>query len=743
MKHSFQLFVTSLLLAAVFSQPAEASVPLKDLAPAVQSASPGDTIVVADGFYSDIALTLTGCGSEGRPVVIKAEHPGKVVISGKSGLYLGGEWLVVEGFCFKDGEAYDGKAVISFKCDGSAANNCRITSCVVDNYNPVSRGDSFSYVHLFGRHNRVDHCSLLNKYNHGVTLIVMLDAESDRQNFHSIDHNYFGPRVVYGSNGAETMRVGTAQQCKSSSNTIITENWFDRCCGEVEVISIKSSDNIVSNNLFTECEGVLALRHGDRNLVEGNMFLGGNKRNTAGVRVVNSGHTIRNNVFADLQGYRFFAALALMNAVPNSLPNRYEQVKDVDIYDNLFINCKNLECGTGKDEERTLPPANVRFHDNVLYSSGEGKDIFTAVADKGGVICSDNKIARRAPQLPAEPVSRDAMGASWYSVNDDGEGVSEPRIIQVHSGQDNLCAAFANLADGDIVELADEGEYPISKGLEVRCKLTIRAKEGLASKPVIRFNGDKGANMISICDDGSLTVEGIAFNGFLQPGKVIAKAGISTAEKMIKPYDLTVDNCDFFNFGENSFNPIRGTKNTFATSVTVRNSRFYDLSGTAINFAAEKDDIGRYNADDIIIENCSFARILNVGVNIYRGGSDESTAGPYVEIRNCTFKDVCNMERGAVLRLIGPQILTVEDCLFDGSGRGGAAIRLDEATWEKISIHNCNLWNSGRILSMTGKAVDGPIYNAEPEYVDPEAYDFRQKSTSAMSKTAKRTIGIK
>lgn len=31
-----------------------------------------------------------------------------------------------------------------------------------------------------------------------------------------------------------------------------------------------------------------------------------------------------------------------MNAVPNSLPNRYHHVKDVTLEDNRFINCDNI-----------------------------------------------------------------------------------------------------------------------------------------------------------------------------------------------------------------------------------------------------------------------------------------------------------------------------------------------------------------------------------------------------------------
>ncbi len=48
--------------------------------------------------------------------------------------------------------------------------------------------------------------------------------------------------------------------------------------------------------------------------------------------------------------------------------------------------------------------------------------------------------------------------------------------------------------------------------------------------------------------------------------------------------------------------------------MTIKNCFFRDLSGDAINYAAEKDDIGRYNADDMLIENCSFYRLLGLPI---------------------------------------------------------------------------------------------------------------------------------
>ena len=43
---------------------------------------------------------------------------------------------------------------------------------------------------------------------------------------------------------------------------------FDRCDGEVEIISSKSGGNIYRGNLFLQSRGTLTLRHGDGNLVE-------------------------------------------------------------------------------------------------------------------------------------------------------------------------------------------------------------------------------------------------------------------------------------------------------------------------------------------------------------------------------------------------------------------------------------------------------------------------------------------
>lgn len=691
---------------------ARKNVTLPEVAEALRTSAPGDTLTVAPGEYADLKLVWEGRGTAEAPIVVMAEKPGQTVITGTSTLNIYGSWLTVSSLMFRDGTPVRNKgSLVEFRRGDDLAHHCRLTDCVIDSYNAQRRDYASSYVFLYGKENRVDHCSFIGKKSLGVTLIVWLNYEDCLDNRHSIDHNWFGYRPVYGSNGAETIRVGTSQQCMEASRTHISDNVFYRCNGEVEVISIKSCENVITGNLLYECEGVLAFRHGDRNIAEGNVFIGNGVRNTGGIRIVGADQTVKGNRFYSLAGDRFFSALALMSAVPNSLPNRYMQVQDILIEDNLFHNCRSIEFGTGNDYERTLPPVNVLFKSNTVWNESSDAP-YETFADASGLEFKSNKAVlsdgaalpegfskasdRNAPEVPSLDEFTGDAGASWYEkAAQDTSAAANPRTFKA-GADDDLAAIVASAPCGSEVVLTDS-LYLLEHGLTVSAMLTVRADDGVS--PVFRYVGRRSENMITIADGADLTVSGITFDGTLSPGRSLAKGGISTAADMLDVYRLTVDGCTFINFGESGFIPVKGTKGTFAQSVTVRGCHFEALSGDAINYAGELEDMGRYSADDVVIEDCTFERILGLPINIYRGGSDESTAGPYVYVRNCRFDDCCNKVRGSVIRIIGAQILEITGCDFIGSGRGGYAVRLDDAPWEKITVSDLSFENSGTILS--------------------------------------------
>ena len=255
----------------------------------------GDRIILSNGVWQDFEILFEGIGTKESPITLTAQEKGKVFISGQSNLSLFGEHLVVSGLVFKDGFTPT-SSVISFrKSESELANYSRVTEVVIDNFNNPERFDTDFWVMMYGRHNRFDHNHIEGKRNKGVTMAVRLNTEDSRENFHSIDHNYFGPRPILGSNGGETLRIGTSHYSLSDSNTLVENNYFDRCDGELEIISSKSGNNIIRGNVFFESRGTLTMRHGNDTRVENNVFFGNGVEHTGGIRVINKRQTVVNN----------------------------------------------------------------------------------------------------------------------------------------------------------------------------------------------------------------------------------------------------------------------------------------------------------------------------------------------------------------------------------------------------------------------------------------------------------------
>ncbi len=332
----------------------------------------GDEVILAKGVWKDAQLVFFGDGTEQQPITLKVEEPGQTTLEGQSSLNLYGKYLIVDGLVFINGYA-PGKVVIEFiKGSTKTAYNSVLKNCVIDHFNKPNHTDEDHWLGLWGQHNTVENCYFGGKKNQGCTFVVWPNGEGHNRNYHQIRNNYFGYRPCLSSNGGETIRIGTSQVYLDVSGTVVESNYFERCNGEVEIISIKSCENRIIHNTFVECEGSVVLRHGNRNEVSGNYFFGNGQENTGGVRVINAGHKIFNNYFCGLRGKDFRAPFMIMNGVPNSVPNRYHQVKDVEITFNTWVDCELpwQLCG-GSDEERTYIPNNVLVANNIVYCPQE------------------------------------------------------------------------------------------------------------------------------------------------------------------------------------------------------------------------------------------------------------------------------------------------------------------------------------------------------------------------------------
>ena len=658
---------------------------------AVKKAGPGDVITLANGTWNDFEILFTGKGEKDNPIRLTAETKGKVIISGESNLRLAGDYLEVSGLVFKDGYTPT-QEVIAFRQDKNRlANNSRVTEVVVDGFNQPERFETDFWVMMYGKNNRFDHNYLAGKRNKGVTMAVRMTTEASRENHHRIDHNYFGPRQILGSNGGETLRIGTSHFSRSDSNTVIENNYFDRTDGELEIISSKSGKNIIRNNTFYEARGTLTMRHGNNTLVEENVFFGNDADHTGGIRVINAGQTVRNNYMEGLKGTRFGGALVVMNGVPNGPINRYDPVINAVIENNTMVNSDNLQLGAGSDEERSGPPSDSVFASNFIYHE-DGRDIFTVYDDMSGIDFKDNvlgsieppdftngfakqsvSLARAANGLlypngdnaggisrDVKVTSKDDVGPKWYEKTEPTVAFASGKTHAVTPSENVLFNIIKEAKAGDVIELAG-GDYVVGKFLKIDKPLTFKGK----GNAKISF---QRSNLFEIADGGSLQLVNLNISGEDSPDYSGNSVIRTSPYAMLQNYRLEILNTSFSDLDVNhTFNVITTAKGTFADNILIKDSSFDTVSGMILRLDREDDDFGIYNAEYLTITNSIFKNIGGDIVDYYRGGTDESTFGPHFEMTGSTLENVGFDKRNKTkssLYLHGVQVTNVKDNVF-------------------------------------------------------------------------------
>lgn len=624
---------------------------------AMRKVQPGDSIVLVDGTWRDAQLLFQADGTSTHPITLTAQTKGKVVLSGASSLKLAGRYLVVSGLVFRDGHA-PGEEVISFRRDSrNVAVHSRLTEVVIDHYNQPDRRKEDRWVSLYGQDNRVDHSWFAGKGNAGVTLAVIRPKGQPEANRHRIDHNYFGPRPPLGSNGGETIRIGTSDESLSDSATLLESNMFDRCDGEVEIVSIKSGANVVRGNLVYQSQGAIVLRHGDGNLVERNVFIGGGKAHTGGVRVINRRQVVRGNYMERLAGTDFTSALAVMNGVPGSTINRYHPVSEAEITHNSMFAIARVTLGAGADAERTAPPTGSSLRGN-LFTAADPGPLFQVEADTKGIAATDNVADRPAPAglaagirhapialrraengllYPVDPAlaklgaPRDLaplrpedVGPAWYAKPAGTKAFPAGRTLSVSPA--GLVQAMAQAQSGDVLRLAP-GHYELASTQHIAVPLTLSGP----AEAEISFSAP---TLFTLDEGGRLRLEGLTIRGGRaprQPGNAVVR---SSAASTVANYTVELDGTRFAEMdAAPDFNLIATTAGTFADRIVLRNVAVSGLSGTVLAAAAETGGKGYYAAEHIEIDGSRFDRIGSLA-DILRGGTDESTFGPEFTLRN-------------------------------------------------------------------------------------------------------------
>ncbi|MBN8429477.1 alginate lyase [Microbulbifer salipaludis] len=707
----------------------------KEYARVVKSLQAGDTVMLANGVWKDFEILFTGNGENGNPITLTAEEKGKVVLSGQSNLRLAGEHLVISGLVFKDGYTPSSE-VIAFRLNKDhLANHSRVTEIVIEDFSKPERMDSDYWVGVYGKNNRFDHSHLAGKRNKGVTMAVRLNSEASQQNHHRIDHNYFGPRPVLGSNGGETLRIGTSHYSLTDSFTVVESNFFDRCDGEVEIISVKSGKNILRNNTFFESRGTLTMRHGNGNLIEGNVFLGNGVDHTGGIRVINADQVIRNNYLEGLTGYRFGSGFTVMNGVPNSPINRYHQVVNAKIENNSFINVEHIHLAAGSDPERSAVPQDSTIADNIFYNES-GKSPFSVFDDISGISFANNisngfvdkKIhegidkgvgkLKRADNGLLYPVSdsaaqkgasrdlvvttKEMTGAPWYPKSEPVTPFGSGKTISVRPGENALFNAIVSAADGDTL-LLKSGVYSASKRLDIGKTLTIKAKK----QGKVTLTSERPV-MFEIQDGGSLSLDGLVISGANSPdnaGNILIRTSVWG---MLKNYRFSMTNSRVENLDINhSYHFFDSGLRAFADTITLHNNHFENITGDLLKLNKETDDLGIYNAEYVIVTGNTFENVQGALVDLYRGGTDESTFGPHIDFSNNTVAESGKGKRNktqALIKLHGTQVADIRENRIENS----AGIVVEHTVGEPVTHIANNQFFGAPLPEVTELVAKGP-----------------------------------
>ncbi|WP_239625800.1 S-layer homology domain-containing protein [Paenibacillus sp. H1-7] len=247
-------------------------------------------------------------------------------------------------------------------------------------------------------HNRIAYNDIGPKKGFGATITYNGKEGGTVSQYDTIEYNYFhdiGPRVT---NGLEVIRLGLSGLSLASGYVTIQHNLFEGLNAEDEIISVKSSDNIVRYNTIRNSYGGIVARHGHRNSFYGNFIIGDGKTpGLSGFRIYGSDHKIYNNYMEGLTTnvirldggthdagpdggvnptVRWMEGASEQTAVLNTLPpdKQTEVLRghwrqyNVEIFNNTIVNVGN-NTSSFSFGGRVYQPVGTKVYNNVVFSN--------------------------------------------------------------------------------------------------------------------------------------------------------------------------------------------------------------------------------------------------------------------------------------------------------------------------------------------------------------------------------------
>ncbi len=261
----------------------------------------GERLYLKSGTYDGVKLNLSANGTFEKPVVFSAAVAGKSIFTGKSAVVLDGEYLRFEGFSFDNclHTEYPGN-ILTVNANNSEIVNNKFYKCGRIDAKGTDTGAYAPVMPVYGKNNQILSNTFDYLYSIGVSLRqqdTLTSATHNRIAFNKfINIPYVGdyhPNAT-SDNGSECIQIAQGGMDNLEMRTVVEHNYFENVTGDTqEIISNKSSWNVIRYNTFKNSNSAITLRGGNNCEFIGNYLINVNK----GLRVYGANHKIINNYF--------------------------------------------------------------------------------------------------------------------------------------------------------------------------------------------------------------------------------------------------------------------------------------------------------------------------------------------------------------------------------------------------------------------------------------------------------------
>lgn len=423
----------------------------------------------------------------------------------------------------------------------------------------------------------------------------------------------------------------------------------------------------------------------------------------------------------------------------------------------IVINkCTFYDCGTSKqfgssDNKRMIYPQGIEnvkvtnsifvknTYDNFIKLYGISAftnniiwDVDNISTDGSDYTVSDTL---RADPLFADPENydftlQDGSPALTYSSTGGAVGdrkwdpnASMPTVHKIEAGLNLLIDAIQAAAPNDIIELITSGgkyTYDIDDKMYVDKPLTIRAREGIAKKPVIKNirSGSSNTRIFELGDGGSLTLIGLELDGLAEDGSgAYTKNGIRneniSSSQTLHNDKLKIIDCYFHDFTEPF---IKLHAYTQLDTLLIENSIMKESGREGILIRESTSEGGC---------DLQYLKIVNTTIyNVKREALYSEFTDPETLIENCTFYN-CGGTGDRILYPNGITNAVIRNSVFAQNGYS-SVVKL----YGNSSFSNSLLWNVPGISTDGDNTVISDTLTADPLFADAANGDFTLASDS-------------